>query len=825
MFVRNKRFISIVLAISAVLLLFSLSAVSAATYDMDDSNTTSDIQNVIDTDVDDDLEIRLADGSYTFSQIDVKRNATIIGQSKGGVVISGTGTLFNITSVNVRIINLTIIGFDTGIQSNSGGLTIVDNNITTNGISINISSDGADLKGIKIENNTIDSLVDYWDYGAVYIYAPDYSGAIIDVSLLGNTIIANAPINSHCVNIRAVGCDSNITFTGNKITQGNGITGSGVALYVYSSNNTNITFVNNNITGTNVAVALDASSSNNVNITFVNNNITGAYDAGVSMSASGVNNTNITFVNNNITAISVGVSLYTYGNNKTNITFVNNNITVTLGVSCGVVLFAYSNNNTNITFDNNNIIGESYGVYVFSYEGSRSCLNFLNNVINSTGGDGFYFFSNYGSVPTDVSDFIIRGNTIFAPNGAGLNFTGLYVGSLVNVTVEYNRILALVGVNITDFNDDSSFDYNWWGVNDISGLIFGIDTNNHYILNITNLTSLDDVKFGDTLGFMFLVLNTTLTNDGVEYLPYFVVNGTYNGQEFVVDNTSNFTGELTIFTIGVQVIDATLDNQDVDFEFYANKANTNSSIIVYNVTFGDNVTIYGQLVNYTGISFINVTVDGVNYTVPVNATGGWNLTYSTNRTGDIPVIVSFAGNGNYNAFTNSTLFGVAKRNIIVLIVVEENDDGSITVIANATYEGDGSPVFGHPVDFILDGEVVGTGITDENGIAKITIPSNKIRDGENTITVLVKGDENSNDGEASTKFIKSSNPKPIDPIDPIDPVEPIDNSDDLANPIKTTDNPTAIAVMKKTGIPIIQAILIIFGLFGIITLRKKRENE
>ncbi|WP_225370813.1 hypothetical protein, partial [Methanobrevibacter arboriphilus] len=70
----------------------------------------------------------------------------------------------------------------------------------------------------------------------------------------------------------------------------------------------------------------------------------------------------------------------------------------------------------------------------------------MNNIINATSGDGFYFRSYSDSLVTNVTDFIIRGNTIFATN-AGLNFTGLSVGSFVNVTVEYNRILASFGVN------------------------------------------------------------------------------------------------------------------------------------------------------------------------------------------------------------------------------------------------------------------------------------------------------------------------------------------------------------------------------------------
>uniref|UniRef100_UPI002634659B Ig-like domain-containing protein n=2 Tax=Methanobrevibacter TaxID=2172 RepID=UPI002634659B len=393
--------------------------------------------------------------------------------------------------------------------------------------------------------------------------------------------------------------------------------------------------------------------------------------------------------------------------NNTNITFVNNNIT---GTSVGVYLYAASSNNINITFDNNNIIGGLYGVYVYSYDGNLSGFNFLNNVINSTDGDGFYFFSNYGSVPTDVSDFIIRGNTIFAPNGAGLNFTGLYVGSLVNVTVEYNRILALVGVNITDFNDDSSFDYNWWGVNDISGLIFGVDTNNHYILNITNLTSLDDVKFGDTLSFMFLVLNTTLTNDGVEYLPYFVVNGTFNGQEFVVDNTSNFIGDLTIASAGIQVINGTLDNQDVNLEFSARKGNVTVNITVTENLDGS-VTITVTVTDEDGDPVhdyaVDIDIDGVtvgSIITDENGTGSLTIPKGTLTGGNHTVTATFDGGDDYNNATGSAEFYIKLGSNLSINVPKNATSGKKTTITGKLVDKNGNPIAGANLTVVIDGK-------------------------------------------------------------------------------------------------------------------------
>ncbi len=350
-------------------------------------------------------------------------------------------------------------------------------------------------------------------------------------------------------------------------------------------------------------------------------------------------------------------------------------------------------------------------MYVYSYGGNVSGVLFLNNTVNVTVGSGFYFV-NGGSGAINVTDFIIRGNNIFATN-AGLNFSGLKTGSLVNVTVEYNRILAPVGVNITNFNDNSSFNYNWWGVNDITGKTLGIDTLNHYILNVTNLTSLNNVKFGDNVSFAFLVLNTSMNNSGVENLPYFMVNGTYNNQTFVVENFSNFTDVWPV-SGGDNVFVATLDSQDVNFTFSAGKLDINSTISVDDVHVGTIASISGQLANYTGngSDLLNVTVDGNIYDgVIINSTGGWNLTYLTNRTGNITVTVNYLGNDNYTAFTNTTSFEVLKNGTNSTILVDDVHVGDTAVITGqlANYTGISS------VNVTVDGIVYSDVVVDSIG--------------------------------------------------------------------------------------------------------------
>lgn len=436
----------------------------------------------------------------------------------------GTGILFNITSSNVKIINLTITGFDIGIQSNHGDLRIEGNNITTNGISIDIRSVGNDLKGISIENNTIVSSIANPNRGLFIFLLLIIVISLYLFLLISNIIRGNSFSDSNGVRIRVAGCSSNITFTNNNIKGSYG----GIYLYGASSDNTNISFTNNNITGESAyGVSFDADTSKNSWFQFSNNKIIGAY-GGVYLSVAISSNTNIFFTNNNIIGTSNGVHLFSYSSKNTNISFNNNNIT---GISNkSVQLSSYSSNNTNISFINNNITGTDYGVdlsvyknsksqivftknnitgriygvYVYSFEDNISGVSFLSNNITSYYGDGFYFVS--GSNAINVTKFTIIGNNIFATNGIGLNFIDLYSKSLVNVTVQYNRINAFIGVNITGFNCNSSFDYNWWDFNDITGKTLGINTTNHYILDIINISSLDNFKPGGDDFLIFLVL-------------------------------------------------------------------------------------------------------------------------------------------------------------------------------------------------------------------------------------------------------------------------------------------------------------------------------
>ncbi|MBZ9570248.1 Ig-like domain-containing protein [Methanobrevibacter sp. TMH8] len=650
------------LILMSFLLLFSLSSVSAGTYNLNNSSSTTDVQDIIYNDNDSDLVINLDEGDYNFDQINISRNATIIGKNKNNVRISGTGTLFNITSQNVKFINLTISGYQTAMMSNTGKLSIIGCNISTSGISVDVEGDG-DLSGISIENNTIISSIGTNYRGAVYIYSRN---STVGVSIKNNNILANTG-SGDGLRIDVQYCNNSILIENNNITgandgvdfdgqyghniimlTNNDITGSsrrgfylysghanntltatnnkiraqGHGIYIFDSrtnhnnnslsitnndvtssttdslylglreSNSNVTIINNNFTtlatsGDTGGIYVDAEYSNN-NITITNNNITGLNRSGIYLSSFSSNNT-IVISNNMITGMVYGVLLSVYDSNNT-ITVVNNDI---IAMENGVFLNA-SNSTNSISFLWNNItcIDGLYAMHIYCLN-EFSGLSLFNNTFTSS--VGLYFELDDAT----LSNIHIVSNTINT-SSMGISIDE-FSPSFVNMTVNYNRILAVeLGLLFATTDAGSSFDYNWWGLNDAVSMISGFDTNNHYILNITNLNNFAIVRVGDTLNFVLLVLNTTLTNEGVEKMPYFVINGTFNGLNFSSSRDDLFITQFKIQNVGLQSSNASLDQEFVSFEFNAIKSSVIITVDDITAEKGKKVRLVAKLVDQNG---------------------------------------------------------------------------------------------------------------------------------------------------------------------------------------------------------------------------------
>lgn len=495
-----------------------------------------------------------------------------------------------------------------------------------------------------------------------------------------------------------------------------------------------------------------------------------------------------------------------------NITFINANATGNGGA------FFNSQDNTNIKFINCTFINNtatSGGGAIYNQYGVSFLVDnctFIDNSAASNGGaivDNAQPRTRYGNFTVVNSTFI---SNSAASNGGAIYSNNMFANLTDNTFIDNN---ASIGGGIYN-NGNMSVSGNTMTGN--SATIRGNVIYNAGRMGILNLTYLNNSTQDVTIG-QNVSLFATLTDDMGNLITgqniSFYVNGILIRNVTAIEGYANLTytasGPSGIVPVnGTYIGSGAYPINIANGQLRINKLNASSTIVA------PEKVLVGKTINITGVATdengnplanteLNVTVDGVTYTVTTDSNGNWVLPYTPTHTGNVDVSVSWAGNSTHNGFTNSTNFDVEKRNIIVTLTVDENNDGSVTITANATYEDDGSPAVDYPVEFYLDGNLVGDGSTDNNGIASLTIPANKITDGPHTITVIVIGGDTANDGTASIEFTKISQ----------------DNeTNETNNTNETIKNPVTSADMKETGIPIIAVILVLLASISFI-IRKK----
>ncbi|WP_225370423.1 Ig-like domain-containing protein [Methanobrevibacter arboriphilus] len=639
----NLKFIRFfLLFIVAVFILFSISSINAADINLNSTNS-SGIGGAIDdigsgSDIDNTLTLN--PGTYNkTSDINVSinfsgKNVLIRGNGSPDQVIidaRGLGRMFNISG-NSNIIFENITFINGYINNGNGG-------------SLYITAGKTTITNCVFKNNNA-STVNTSASSPAYTYG----GAIYNTA---NNLEIN---NSKFTNNTAYTRTYHDNWGKDSFAYGGAIYNTGFNLSVNNSEFNNNTVYSesgsghesDNAYGYGGAIYNTGNNFNLINSSFNSNKITSdawaddydyphsdAQGAGVFNSGKGLSVTNSTFINNNIT--SYAGSRYDFGSNN--------------AWGAGI----YTNNE-------------------FSINGS----NFFNNTIVATSwADDYSYYGGYVE---------------YVDNGTGID---IYVNS-ANVGINYNRFVGNYSNKVFFANFvNVSADYNWWGKNSITGYT-NLNTNNHYILNIANTTSLNGIVIGDKIIFNLLVLNTTRNNDGVEYLPYFAINGTFNSFAFNSTWNDRFKYNYTINRTNWQYVLAHLDMQDISFQFYV-MMTTNSTIVIdpINPNIDNNVNITGHLANYTNITQVNVTIEGNNYLVDVNSTGGWILNYTVSNVGDISVSVSLSGDYYYMDFINKTKFLVNKLNSTISAEIPNETvgetvnvtvklDETINIIANVT---------------------------------------------------------------------------------------------------------------------------------------------
>ncbi|RBQ24290.1 hypothetical protein ALNOE001_03120 [Candidatus Methanobinarius endosymbioticus] len=254
-----------------------------------------------------------------------------------------------------------------------------------------------------------------------------------------------------------------------------------------------------------------------------------------------------------------------------------------------------------------------------------------------------------------------------------------------------NNDTVIINVNNNSFTTNKAEEYGGAIFNNVSNMtllgntmdsntasILGNIIYNNGSMGILNLTYINNSTVNVTNGSV-IVLYFALTDDMGNPITgqnmIFYVNGINIANIVSIEGYEN-----TTYT----VIGSSGDNLPVngyydgirDFDINTKQSllkmpliKTNSTIIVLNGTVDKSVNISGiaedENVDPLANVQLNLTIDGVVYSVSTNSLGEWNLSYIPTHNGNFGVQVSFISDSTYLAFINSTTFSVV-NNFIAL---------------------------------------------------------------------------------------------------------------------------------------------------------------
>ncbi|KZX16287.1 putative outer membrane protein pmp20 precursor [Methanobrevibacter cuticularis] len=449
----------LVSTIILTLIFIALSSANAAEHNI--TNTTSGGLNKTVSDANDGDRINLGTGIYTnnVTSIIIDKNLTIVGKNKEATIINAQQLerIFDITSTG----SLTLIN-----------ITLTNGNADNGGTMYNEGGKVA-VQNCIFTNNSVRH------YGGA-IYNDGGTTSVIGSIFNNNNAISGGGAIATSYDIGTIIID-NSTFSNNQGNPGGAI---------YNTDDNTLT-INNSI---------------------FTNNIANSEGGAILNYADSMTITNSLFINN--TAEYSGGAIQNFGGiniNITNSTFTNNNILTDDFDGGGGAISNYYNENVNIldsTFNSNTANSRGGAIYNVGVENINiTNSNFTKNTANDTG----------AIYNEDVINMNIIGCNIIN------NSQGIYINSdSENITINYNRIFNNTEYDLNNNAIDTNADYNWWGSNNPEiNKIIGITLNNHFVMNVTNLTSLDS---NGTVIFQYsFKLNTGETADN-NLLPYFLTN-------------------------------------------------------------------------------------------------------------------------------------------------------------------------------------------------------------------------------------------------------------------------------------------------------------
>ncbi|MDR0912653.1 MAG: hypothetical protein LBM96_08675, partial [Methanobrevibacter sp.] len=589
------------------------------------------------------------------------------------------------------------------------------------------------------------------------------------------------------------------------ITFRNGLSNGGSAFYSIDSKNSlnfnNCTFINNSETQYGGGAINCAGNLSVINSRFINNTskyLGGAISQGTFNDETIFNVENSYFENNN--AEIEGGAIYSWDNNAMikNSTFINNSADSS-GGAISIYASVYNVTVKNSIFINNKVTNESgngYGLggaisnsgYGSVFEnlifesnsaplggaimnnGEDYCIirnsSFIDNFATNTGGAVYNGHSNpnYAYLGSNLT----ISNSNFLNNRANNDGGAIYIVSADNLTFKYNRFYNNSGYDLYNFNGTNvNADFNWWGYNNLDNnnqLLFNVTSSNHYVLVIVNDSSLDGVVWGDKLLFSFLVLNTTNDSSGVDYLPDFNGNGTFNNNPFNTTSNSSFLNTFLVANPGLHALKITLDGEEDELFFDALKQNLTMDIDFPNGGVGDYVNLNLSLNDSVNLT-TNITwsIEGLGSFSSENITftdGNSSLWYEIAfpYTGEINV--TFNGTELYNTYFTSINVDFSKGNLSISAVVNNGSFGdnitvnlslnrSINTTANVTVNGvvfnevnfiDGNATLNYTITAPFNGDI----LIEFNGndlyySCNVNVPVNFIKRQLNITATIPKG--------------------------------------------------------------------------------------
>ncbi|MDO5848694.1 MAG: Ig-like domain repeat protein [Methanobrevibacter sp.] len=339
----------------------------------------------------------------------------------------------------------------------------------------------------------------------------------------------------------------------------------------------------------------------------------------------------------------------------------------------------------------------------------------------------------------DGRAIIIKGNTSSIANGT--NITVTVNGEERNVTVTDDKFSLDLGVlNTGIYKVTAKYDGNLRYSDAEDSISF-----TNFIKTSVTLNPIANVSYGNSV----VISGSTTNISNGSSISIKVGDKVY---EAIVDKNGNFNYAIDDIEAGDYSVEAKFEGNEThapssaDSQFSVTKANSTVSVSVDNITFGDRVSGVVSLGNGLDGN-VTVTINDKDYEISVADGNGVIDEVISLDAGNYDVVVSFAGNDNYNPSSNTTSFAVAKANSTVSVSVGNIILGNAAIVNVTLNSIDGTPLSGK-VFVSVNGDAYEVDVTDGKG----TLPIEGLEIGNYAVDATFEGNENYLGSQNSTEF-------------------------------------------------------------------------